>query len=321
MKTKFLILFLFANSILLNSPLFSENLKIDMRLNTKEADEKNYMNFSYETTTSSTTTKTKIKDKYDAVSGASKNHSTKKTLAVYQNQSKKKILPKTLRAFLLFPVCDFSKIEEDNLQIEKDAENLEKITVTFSHRGNSYKIESDEGGNVFVNFQKKKNGEIKNSFRIKFKETEKNGGEKEKAENNEKKEEAKTPKQEDSKQTDKDSAQNENPDEKTQELDSTNKGEDESDGFENDGFDDAAEKVYAGKLKLKEKNGILTLKGKVKLVEKPKIEEVKKEKTEEKEEQPEGNPTESENENKEGKPDKKGDGAEKEPPPGKSQSE
>lgn len=254
------ILFLTAAMLTLSSGVFSDSLKIDMRLNLNKEDPKNFLNTSLTTTSGTTTTSTKTKDGYDAISGASKKHSTKLTSTIYLDKSNKKIMPKGLRALLLFPVSDFRFIGQDSLKIEKDGENPKKITMTFEHRGNSYRIQTDEKGKAFVNFQKEKNGEIFNSFKIKLK------TEEAKEEANEKSAKAGGQKEDGIEK-----GQENNPDRQKINIEKTEAetAETESDGFENDTFDDNADKVYAGKLKIWEKDGILRMKGTLSLVEKP----------------------------------------------------
>ena len=254
------ILFLTAAMLTLSSGVFSDSLKIDMRLNLNKEDPKNFLNTSLTTTSGTTTTSTKTKDGYDAISGASKKHSTKLTSTIYLDKSNKKIMPKGLRALLLFPVSDFRFIGQDSLKIEKDGENPKKITMTFEHRGNSYRIQTDEKGKAFVNFQKEKNGEIFNSFKIKLKTEEAT------EEANEKSAKAGGQKDDGIEK-----GQENNPDRQKINIEKTEAepAETESDGFENDTFDDNADKVYAGKLKIWEKDGILRMKGTLSLVEKP----------------------------------------------------
>ncbi len=258
--------------------LCAESVKIDMRLNTAEADTKNHLTIKAETagTTASSTTATKTKDSYDAVSGASRKHSTKSTASLMVDSSNKKTMPKGLRALALFSVSDFRFIEKDGLKIERDKENPKKLTITFSHRGNSYKIETDEKGTAHVNFQKEKNGEIQNSFKIKKKDAdtadEKNGKNEESKENPGK--DVANRQKIDTERGKRGAVVDENAEEATPES-----GTKDGDGFENDGFDDTAQKVYSGRLNLSLKSGIFKMKGTLKLVEKP---EQKKEEPEEK---------------------------------------
>ncbi len=255
--------------------LCAESVKIDMRLNTAEADTKNHLTIKAETTrtTASSTTATKTKDSYDAVSGASRKHSTKSTASLMVDSSKKKTMPKGLRALALFSVSDFSFIEKDGLKIERDEENPKKLTITFSHRGNSYKIETDEKGTAHVNFQKEKNGEIQNSFKIKKKDTDTPDAKNAKTKENPGKY-VENRQKIDTERGKRGAVVDENAEEDTSES-----GTKDGDGFENDGFDDTAQKVYSGRLNLSLKSGIFKMKGTLKLVEKP---EHKKEEPEEK---------------------------------------
>lgn len=114
----------------------TEYVKIDFRLNTRAPDKKNY--FHWKNTTST------YKDSFDAVSGASAKHSTKEFRAIsFDTTGKIKQAPKGLRSLFLFAVSPFTLLENDNFTVQADKK---KITITFSHRGIDYKIETDEKG-------------------------------------------------------------------------------------------------------------------------------------------------------------------------------
>ncbi len=56
------------------------------------------------------------------------------------------ILPKGLYSLLLFASSNPSYISSDNLTITQDKSNSKKLAIRFSHRGNDYKIMTDEKG-------------------------------------------------------------------------------------------------------------------------------------------------------------------------------
>ena len=117
-----------------------EFVKIDFRLNTRSDDHKNH--FYWQTTDAS------YKDSFDAVSGASRLHSTKEFRAVSFDKSGKQLqAPKGLRSLCLFAVTSFDQLAKDDFNVSA---NGKKLTVTFSHRGIDYKIETDEKGYLSV---------------------------------------------------------------------------------------------------------------------------------------------------------------------------
>ncbi|WP_407424954.1 hypothetical protein [Treponema sp.] len=111
-------------------------IKIDFRLNTKNPDSKNYFNWK--------TSSTNLKDSFDAVSGASLYHSTKEFRTVSYDKSGKNILtPQGLKGLLLYAVSSYETLKKDNLSIESKGRQLK---ISFNHRGNFYKIITDENG-------------------------------------------------------------------------------------------------------------------------------------------------------------------------------
>ncbi|MBQ0051894.1 MAG: hypothetical protein KBT11_07510 [Treponema sp.] len=130
------------SSILLFTTFFSfsadisKKIKIDFQFNTKSPDPKNYLNWSTDTE--------KYKDSFDAVSGASKKHSTKELRTAFTDTSDKNFYaPKGLRALLLFAVSSEKYLESDKPQIIQEGK---KISISFTHREVEYKIISDENG-------------------------------------------------------------------------------------------------------------------------------------------------------------------------------
>lgn len=121
--------------------ILKDTFSIDFRLNTKNDDKKNYLNW--------TTSSQKIRDHYDAVSGASVSHSTDGLFSVIHGTNKKKLLaPKGLRSLLLFPVSSPNFLKSDNLEISQDKEG--KITIRFAHRKIKYLIRTDEKGKIDI---------------------------------------------------------------------------------------------------------------------------------------------------------------------------
>lgn len=137
MKKLFSIFLLFFAS----SAIFSEKAKIEFRLNLKSDDKTNYLKWSAENTS--------YKDYFDVVSGASKFHSTSElNLIQFDSSKKSKATPKGLKSLLLFAVSDFKYINDDGLKI---SEENNQIKLEFIHRGNAYKIISDDKGFLHIN--------------------------------------------------------------------------------------------------------------------------------------------------------------------------
>ncbi|MBQ3671196.1 MAG: hypothetical protein II921_06935 [Treponema sp.] len=84
------------------------------------------------------------KDSFDSVSGASKKHSTKDFKAAASKNGKSR-LPKGIQNLLLFAVSHPDYIAKDTLSFSK---NGKAAVITFIHRGNAYKIESDNTGAI-----------------------------------------------------------------------------------------------------------------------------------------------------------------------------
>ena len=115
-------------------------LKIDLFLDTKNPNQKNH--FYWQTSSVS------YKDSFDALSGASKVHSTQNLRESTLDKTTKSLqIPKGLYALCLFAIASPDSLQKDDFQIENEGK---KLTITFSHRGNEYKIESDENGIIKV---------------------------------------------------------------------------------------------------------------------------------------------------------------------------
>lgn len=114
----------------------AEKLSIAFRYNTAADDGKNFLRWQ--------TDGTKTADRFDAVTGASLAQSTKSLRAV-QEPGKKKAFPKGLYALLLFAVSPAAQAQADDLAVAKDGAQL---TISFMHRGNAYRITTDEKGRL-----------------------------------------------------------------------------------------------------------------------------------------------------------------------------
>lgn len=227
-----------------------EHIDIDLYINTKKADSKNHFFWK--------TSKASYKDSFDVLSGASKLHSTKDFReTVFDTLTKSLKTPKGLRNLCLFAVSPEQNLEKDNFQIVRDGK---KLTLTFCHRDNFYRIESDEKGIISV----------PESFFIKLKQSSTKEEEKAEQTNNQVTEE----------KTDKENNPTENVADSTEDSKTAeeNKVENISDGFEKDQSPQTLNAVFKGKLKASlSSDGIFTLKGRIKLtkneIEKPATEE------------------------------------------------
>lgn len=123
----------------LSAPAYSQTLKINLRLNTKEADSKNFLAWTYRGS--------KTQDSVDSFTSASKKHSTMRLREVLFSKDKKtKLAPKGFYSLMLFAVSDFNTMRTDSLAVESSSSK--KISITFIHRGYAYRIESDENGKI-----------------------------------------------------------------------------------------------------------------------------------------------------------------------------
>ena len=199
----------------------NDHLKIDFLFDTKKENSKNRFNWS--------TTSTKYNDSFDAVSGASKLHSTKNLReAVLDKEAKVLKIPKGLYCLCLYAVSSSGHIKSDNFQINQEGK---KLTITFSRREYSYKIITDENGLLSV----------PGSFYIK-----------QEAKTEDARGEAKAP---DSKEENKKPGQEAGPEEGSE--------------FTIDNGNEALKAFYNGNLKaVLSPEGILTVKGKLKLTAK-----------------------------------------------------
>lgn len=117
-----------------------EQLKINLFLDTAHQNEKT--RFTWQNTALT------YKDYFDTVSGASKVHSTKNLREfVFDKTTKNFQIPKGLYCLCLFAVASPDYLAKDTFKIAQDGL---KLLITFTHRGNEYKIESDESGIIHV---------------------------------------------------------------------------------------------------------------------------------------------------------------------------
>lgn len=230
------------------SEIKKDFFKVDFLLDTKKANPKNHLVWSNSSAA--------YRDYFDALSGASKVHSTKNLREAFFDKSTKSFLiPKGLYALCLFALANPELVSTDGLSVTQEGE---KTTITFTHRENSYRIESDEKGEIY----------IPQGFFIKLKENKSENT----AENAENAENA------DSNSSKKEENDESSPEEKE-------KSEGSTDGFQKDEPPENISAIYTGKLKAKfSEEGILTLKGKLNLQkrEKPKEEISEKENGEDK---------------------------------------
>ena len=117
-----------------------DHFQIDLYLDTKKENIKNHFNWH--------TSSAKFNDSFDAVSGASKVHSTHGMREFFFDKSAKDFtIPKGLYCLCLYAVSDFTTLQKDDFKITQDGK---KLLIFFSHRGISYKIESDDNGIIKV---------------------------------------------------------------------------------------------------------------------------------------------------------------------------
>ena len=118
-------------------------VKIDLYLDINGENPKNHFNWKTKSAT--------YKDYFDAVSGASKVHSTKYFReATLDSASKSLRVPKGLRNLCLFASSNPENLKTDDFKVERGGINGKKILITFTHREISYKIESDDNGVILV---------------------------------------------------------------------------------------------------------------------------------------------------------------------------
>ena len=133
----------------------TETMKIDFRYRLNGDDGKNHLNWQTKTTKDKQAKTTnpnsvadrQIKDKYDATTGASKSMSTK-YLREAAFSGSNMIMPKGLYCLLLFAVSSNEQAEVDMLKVEKQPGKEKALSISFIHRGNAYRISTDEKGQL-----------------------------------------------------------------------------------------------------------------------------------------------------------------------------
>ena len=244
----------------------NETIKIDLFLDTKKPNSKNHFNWhasSKSSSSSSPNSDNSYKDYFDTISGASKVHSTKNFREFSADSNSKNLrTPKGLRNLCLYAVSNPEMLSADNFSVTQQGK---KLTITFTHRENSYKIETNEKGILTP----------PEGFFIKLKEK-----------NSEpKKENQEAPAEKDSKDTKKSEKNEENQAPEKTKAETAEPSE-ITDNFQKDEPEESLKAIFKGKLTANlTAEGILTLKGKLKLTKKEKPEEPKKEAEEEKAEE------------------------------------
>ncbi|MCR5494840.1 MAG: hypothetical protein K6F15_04310 [Treponema sp.] len=163
-------------------------------------------------------------DAYDAESGASLQKSTKALNKVRYDADKNLRVPSGFRGILLFPLNSFDKIESNGLKVSSQGK---KVMITYLNHQYSILIESDSKGKIDIekSFKKSEVGVRNPDKSVTFSpEFVKEGGDNTKA----------------------------------CDLDLSNAS------YSHDKYSEKADGHYKGKLKAVYKNGILTLKGKLK---------------------------------------------------------
>ena len=110
---------------------FAETVKVDFSLDTTgKTTDQNTILWQID--------KEKTADRYDAISGASINFSTKIATSLK--------LPEALKKLALFPVSAPEMLKKDAFSVEQNDDG--SLDVTFVHRGVAYWISSDKRGRV-----------------------------------------------------------------------------------------------------------------------------------------------------------------------------
>lgn len=282
----------------------NEYINIDLLLDTKKQNPKNHFNWKVSgkssSSSSSANSDTSYKDYFDAVSGASKVHSTKNFRDVVLDSSKKNLrAPKGLRNLCLYAVANPETLSKDNFVVTQEGK---KLTITFTHREDSYRIETDEKGMLqvpegfFVKLKAPKDKKDAEKSRTDSK------SEKIVKESNELKKDSKPQKTTSDEDSNKDILE-----EDFQEAPAEARPEDD---FQKDEPHESLNAIFMGKLTTNfTSEGILTLKGKIKLTKRQKPEEVKEEKS--KEEEPKAEETKEEDKESEITPTEEPESADK----------
>ena len=243
--------------------LQKEFLKIDWQIDFKSENPKNHFDWS--------TLQTSNKDHFDVVSGASKNHSTKKlrefalTFPVKTDFSqptpgKNFLVPKGLYALMLFPVSKNEYLKTDEFTISKlSAENGNKKSINFTHRGIKYRIEIDENDEISV----------PESFFVFYPESMKKDGQNQNGEegkNDEVSEKSEKISEESKKEDEKGGEKSEKKEETAENQEKTDENMAKDGEFLQEIYNESLEAAYFGKLRVKfNTDGILKISGKLKI--------------------------------------------------------
>ncbi|MDR2797674.1 MAG: hypothetical protein LBB80_04960, partial [Treponema sp.] len=136
-KTFFVLMVLFW---LAQSMVGAQDLIIDYRYNCTRPDPENYLSY-----TSAVRYISANKDTFDAVSGASRQHSTSLFAPIETDIMGRGTISKGFRGLLLFPVSPDSVHLEDNLQVYQEQG---VITMEYVHRGVAYRIQTDKNHRI-----------------------------------------------------------------------------------------------------------------------------------------------------------------------------
>ncbi|MDR1398983.1 MAG: hypothetical protein LBJ41_03575 [Treponema sp.] len=114
---------------------YAQDLSIDFRYNCAQQDSGNYLSY-----TSGIRYIEANKDSFDAVSGASRQHSTSLFAPLETDIMGRATISKGFRGLLLFSVSADVTRQEDNLHVYQEGK---VITMEFVHRGIAYQIQTD----------------------------------------------------------------------------------------------------------------------------------------------------------------------------------
>ena len=181
-----------------------------------------------------------------------------KLLKAIQSENKKKVLPQGLYALLLFAVTSPEQAETDRLHVVQNGDALE---ISFVHRGNAYKVTTDEKGwlNVLTAFTIAQELATNSNRVFTIKPEFLQGYEPpQKAEDTNQG----SPKTEPSKKT------NQGTPTASGSTD-WNLVDWEKVSYEPDKYEESAAQIWSGKLKAKLKNNVLTISGKLKKIDRP----------------------------------------------------
>ncbi len=132
---------------LVGGAVFAQDLKIDYQVNVAAADAANYFTFTGPIrymAADKDTVEVPSKNHPDAVSGASKQHSTEMFQPYRLDVKGKNVFPDGLRGLFLFAVSPNQQRLDDNLTATKASDGT--ITIRYIHRGTAYELVTDKTG-------------------------------------------------------------------------------------------------------------------------------------------------------------------------------